>query len=286
MAYLIADSTSIWVVTSSAEEHARASSFCTAAQILSLAGKASIATALPLRMPFASVVPFYCEHGTYDMRSRQNVIALDARGDVTGLTISQHMADIFDLDQTMLDANYPAFCRFGRMAQEDRYMMHFLMKAGECMVFDNHQIVHGRSAYSADSGSRYLRGCYTDRGEMRSTYLARVNQGRFAAAASGPSTPDASAWCIHGTIHHRLPEARVVLHCHSPYATALACLKDPAIVPIDNNTARFTGARPLIWPWAGSRHGGAAFRVLKGAAASADIAVSAAGGPMVTTAVQ
>jgi gamma-butyrobetaine dioxygenase len=38
------------------------------------------------------------------MRSRQTVIALDARGDVTGLTISQHMADIFDLDQTMLDA--------------------------------------------------------------------------------------------------------------------------------------------------------------------------------------
>ena len=70
------------------------------------------------------------------MRSRQTVIALDARGDVTGLTISRHMADIFDLDQTMLDAYYPAFCRFGRMAQEDRYMMRFLMKEGECMVFD------------------------------------------------------------------------------------------------------------------------------------------------------
>ena len=109
------------------------------------------------------------------MRSRQTVIALDARGDVTGLTISRHMADIFDLDQTMLDAYYPAFCRFGRMRQEDRYMMRFLMKAGECMVFDNHRIVHGRSAYSAGSGSRYLRGCYTDRGEMRSTYRARVN---------------------------------------------------------------------------------------------------------------
>jgi ribulose-5-phosphate 4-epimerase/fuculose-1-phosphate aldolase len=62
-----------------------------------------------------------------------------------------------------------------------------------------------------------------------------------AGAATGPNAPDASAWCIHGTIHRRLPEARVVLHCHSPYATALACLKDPTIVPIDNNTARFYG---------------------------------------------
>jgi ribulose-5-phosphate 4-epimerase/fuculose-1-phosphate aldolase len=38
-----------------------------------------------------------------------------------------------------------------------------------------------------------------------------------------------------------LPNARVILHAHSPYATALACLKDPTVVPIDNNTARFFG---------------------------------------------
>lgn len=56
-----------------------------------------------------------------------------------------------------------------------------------------------------------------------------------------PNAPDASAWCIHGTLHRRLPEARVILHVHSPYATALACLKDPTLVPIDNNTARFFG---------------------------------------------
>lgn len=56
-----------------------------------------------------------------------------------------------------------------------------------------------------------------------------------------PDNVDASAWCVHGTLHRRLPEARVVLHAHSPYATALACLKDPTMVPIDNNTARFYG---------------------------------------------
>jgi ribulose-5-phosphate 4-epimerase/fuculose-1-phosphate aldolase len=51
--------------------------------------------------------------------------------------------------------------------------------------------------------------------------------------------PDASAWTIHGSIHRALPEARVVLHVHSPYATALSTLKDPRILPLDNNTARF-----------------------------------------------
>ncbi|MBO6868614.1 MAG: TauD/TfdA family dioxygenase [Thalassococcus sp.] len=126
-------------------------------------------------------IPFYCEHDHYDARSRQYVIELDQYGEVEGLTISQHMADIFDLDQRLLDDYYPAFCRFGRMLQEDAYMMHFMMKGGECMVFDNHRIVHGRAAYSATSGDRYLRGCYVDRSEMRSTYRALVSEGRFKA---------------------------------------------------------------------------------------------------------
>ena len=56
-----------------------------------------------------------------------------------------------------------------------------------------------------------------------------------------PNAPDASAWAIHGSIHRARPHARVLLHCHPPYATALACLKDPTMKPIDQNTARFFG---------------------------------------------
>ena len=126
-----------------------------------------------------TLIPYYCEHDTYDARSRQRVIELDENGEVSGVTISQHMADIFDLKQEFLDTYYPAFCRFGRMLQSDKYLMRFRLNATECIVFDNHRIVHGRSAYSATSGDRYLRGCYTDRSEMRSTYRALTSEGRF-----------------------------------------------------------------------------------------------------------
>lgn len=57
----------------------------------------------------------------------------------------------------------------------------------------------------------------------------------------GPNARDPSAWIVHGTLDRMLPEARVILHCHSPYAVALSCLKDPTILPLDNNTARFFG---------------------------------------------
>ncbi len=126
-----------------------------------------------------TLIPYFCEHDTYDVRSRQRVIELDENGEVTGVTISQHLADIFDLPQDFLDTYYPAFCRFGRMLQSDKYLMRFRLNATECIVFDNHRIVHGRSAYSATSGDRYLRGCYTDRGEMRSTYRALTSESRF-----------------------------------------------------------------------------------------------------------
>jgi len=56
-----------------------------------------------------------------------------------------------------------------------------------------------------------------------------------------PDAPDSSAWCIHGSIHRARPNARVLLHCHPKYSTALATLKDPTMLPIDQNTARFFG---------------------------------------------
>lgn len=124
-------------------------------------------------------IPFYCEHDSYDMRSYQRVIELDQYGEVSGLTISQHMLDLLDLPQSVLDDYYPAFCRFGKLLQSDKYIMQFTLKAGECIVFDNHRIVHGRAAYSATSGERYLRGTYADRAEMRSSYRALVSEGRF-----------------------------------------------------------------------------------------------------------
>lgn len=132
-------------------------------------------------------VPIYNEHDSYDMRSRQHVIELDDRGQVSGLTISQHKADVFDLPQSVLDDYYPAFMRFGKMLQLDRYLMRFSLRAGECITFDNHRIVHGRAAYSASSGTRYLRGTYIDRGDLAG--WAKVHHGMRSGGTFPPFVP-------------------------------------------------------------------------------------------------
>ncbi|MEM9249988.1 MAG: TauD/TfdA family dioxygenase [Pseudomonadota bacterium] len=131
------------------------------------------------RLLVETSIPFYNEHDTYDMRARQHVIELDRHGEVSGLTISQHLADIFDLPQRDMDAYYPAFVKFGHMLQDPKYVMRFSLQAGECITFDNHRVVHGREGYTASSGERYLRGTYTDRAELRGYYRRMVSEGRF-----------------------------------------------------------------------------------------------------------
>jgi ribulose-5-phosphate 4-epimerase/fuculose-1-phosphate aldolase len=54
-----------------------------------------------------------------------------------------------------------------------------------------------------------------------------------------PDAPDPTAWYLHAHLHSSLPQARCVMHVHSRYATALACLQDCTMYPIDMNTMRF-----------------------------------------------
>lgn len=67
--------------------------------------------------------------------------------------------------------------------------------------------------------------------------------------------PDPSAWGIHSAIHRKNANARVVLHLHPPYATALAALKDPTIKPIDQVTARYYNRVAYDLDFGGIAHG-------------------------------
>lgn len=128
-------------------------------------------------------IPFFYRHDRLDYRAHQRVIETDQQGNVTGVTISQHLQDTLDLPQDLLDEYYPAFIKFIWLMQEDRFLVRFRSQAGNCVVFDNHRIVHGREGYVADSGKRHLRGCYCDRGALRSAYRVLAKQGFDGAVA-------------------------------------------------------------------------------------------------------
>lgn len=110
------------------------------------------------------------------------------------------------------------------------------------VLFDWHESVgnHFSAAVSAN-GTRFLMNPrWHHFGEMRASDLILLDADD-ASVMSRPNAPDPSGWTIHGAVHRQCPDARVLLHCHPPYATALASLYNPEMLPIDQNTARFFG---------------------------------------------
>merc|ERR1719203_309316 len=62
----------------------------------------------------------------------------------------------------------------------------------------------------------------------------------FTPEMTEPPPVDPTAIGIHGAIHKLLGKrARCIMHLHPHYATALACLEDPRLLPIDQGSSRF-----------------------------------------------
>ena len=96
---------------------------------------------------------------------------------------------------------------------------------------------HFSAALSADGKKFLLNPKWKHFSRLRASDLLLLDADDEACARR--SDVDATAWAIHGQIHQRLPEVRVVLHLHPVYTTSVACLETPHIPPIDQNTARY-----------------------------------------------
>jgi ribulose-5-phosphate 4-epimerase/fuculose-1-phosphate aldolase len=109
---------------------------------------------------------------------------------------------------------------------------------------------HLSVAVSAD-GTQFLinpRGRHFRR--VRASELLLLDA-RDRATLERADAPDPTAWYLHAHLHASLPQARCVMHVHSRYATALACLQDSTMYPIDMNTMRFFNRVALDKEFAG-----------------------------------
>ncbi|KAI1111734.1 Clavaminate synthase-like protein [Nemania sp. NC0429] len=46
--------------------------------------------------------------------------------------------------------------------EDEANVYEYKMQAGDCVIFDNHRILHGRRAFDTSSGDRWLKGAYVD----------------------------------------------------------------------------------------------------------------------------
>jgi len=95
------------------------------------------------------------------------------------------------------------------------------------------------SATVSDDGSQFLLnpvGRHFSR--VKASELLLLDASQAGKVAADPAA-DRTAWYLHAHLHQQVPRAKVVLHTHMPYATALACLADFRFLMLDQNACRF-----------------------------------------------
>jgi ribulose-5-phosphate 4-epimerase/fuculose-1-phosphate aldolase len=106
--------------------------------------------------------------------------------------------------------------------------------------FDWHEAVanHLSLAVSADGRQFLMNPRWKHFSRIRASDLMLLDA-NDKSTMDRPDAPDLTAWSIHGRMHATVPQARCIIHLHPAYATAVASLANPEILPIDQNTARF-----------------------------------------------
>ena len=64
-------------------------------------------------------------------------------------------------------AFYEAFSKFESILADPSLTFQMLLKPGECVVFANQRVLHGRTSFDASSGIRHLRGTYVGWDEFK-----------------------------------------------------------------------------------------------------------------------
>ncbi|MEQ9491692.1 MAG: TauD/TfdA family dioxygenase [Alphaproteobacteria bacterium] len=123
-----------------------------------------------------SLLAGYCARFEYRgagdvcLTSRRPMIELAPDGELIGIRFNNRSTSaITDVAFDRMDAYYAAYRRLGEIIDDPKMAVGFKLSPGDCFIVDNTRVLHGRSAYAAATGSRWLQGCYPDRDGLLST---------------------------------------------------------------------------------------------------------------------
>ena len=102
-------------------------------------------------------------------------VSLNKDGDYNDIRFSVATMDALDCHPDIMDKVYKAHHRFGNLLHDDKFQIKFRLEPGDIFSFNNRRLLHGRTAFDPNSGSRHLQGYYMDRDEIigRLNYLKR-----------------------------------------------------------------------------------------------------------------
>ena len=90
------------------------------------------------------------------------MIQLDENKNFKQVRFSPRLDFVPLIDKEKLDLYYSARNKISELYNSEKYRLEFKLSPGDLLMMDNHRLLHGRTAYDANEGNRFLQGCYID----------------------------------------------------------------------------------------------------------------------------
>lgn len=141
-------------------------------------------TEAPAAFHLLTTVPWHMSNRAADSDYRWNspAIVLDQAGQVAEIRSIYFLRGPLNVPFDLVEDLYAADRLLHEKLLDPRYRMLFDYRPGDLMLFDNRRILHGREAFDAAEGRRWLRGCYLEREELESALRMAARRGRAGAA--------------------------------------------------------------------------------------------------------
>ena len=88
------------------------------------------------------------------LRAEAPMIKLDYFGNICEFRLNERTMGPIDLPSDLIAPVYNALEKMFKLSYDSKYHMHYLLKDGEALVFDNARVLHARTAFS---GNRHVR---------------------------------------------------------------------------------------------------------------------------------
>lgn len=102
-------------------------------------------------------------------RARLPLIKLDDEGEVSGVHYNERQIAPLDMPADLIEPYYRALRRLFSILYDPELMVTFKLVAGQGLLFDNQRILHGRTAFTADTPPRSVLTSSVDLEEFHST---------------------------------------------------------------------------------------------------------------------
>ena len=122
-------------------------------------------------------VPFAYHSRNAALNAERPLIQLSCRGEVVAVHYNNRSIQPLPFAAESAERYYRAYRRFALLLREARFMLRFMMRSGDLVVFDNQRILHGRTGFASARHPRHLQGCYLTRDSVFSR-AALLGEGR------------------------------------------------------------------------------------------------------------